>query len=688
MCLGLAVVIVGTGTSSVSGQIFFGRMGGGGGARPGEPTFQVQIDESLQLAFADFERHVERQSWEKAFQSIMELPAEKQTGMLPGDDDSLITARQRIWQALVDLPPEGREAFRIFYDARADKLYSELTDPSDPATIPKLADVEQLFDRYFLTKIGDSAADLLGEMYFERGRFDDANRCWTAILDHHPNTELSEVRLHVKRALALAAAKRQDDFEAARRQIVQQFPDATVTLGGQEFAIEAALQDVQFVSTAETTTDGDPAVAPPGAPAEDVEPVWQVEFLSEQGRNRLTNSSRNNWYRNGVETCVPATASDGKAVYCNWFGLCFAADLETGKLLWRSEKFNQMSGRLQNMQQRGISFSSFSIVVGDGAVLAVSVPPDQLQQWQPQSRMTCYDAKTGAVKWTTQNVSGLGDVSFAGRPLIVGDEILATSYKSRQTELTVRRLSLQTGEELWSQSLGTAQPIRNRYGYQLAPTPGMTRHDEQVLILTNSGALVDFDLNSRSVTRIFRFGKAPPAQPQDWYWYYQPPDESTILHTRAAMLEHQGLTYFKEAADTQLYAVDPATQAVVWKRPIKKSAQLVGVDDNNCYLLSRELECIDRRTQKLRWSITLPIAGGGLSVVPTENGLLVNTARGLFEISGENGNVLNIFRGIDMASSGGAIRMVGDRVLCVSNRALTMYPLAKEDAEQAAATGE
>ena len=127
--------------------------------------------------------------------------------------------------------------------------------------------------------------------------------------------------------------------------------------------------------------------------------------------------------------------------------------------------------------------------------------------------------------------------------------------------------------------------------------------------------------------------------------------------------------------DDLLGAVDPATRKVAWKRPIKDSAQLVGVDQENCYLLSRELECIDRATQKLRWSIELPISGGGLSLAPTTAGLLVFTSRGLFEVNRSDGSILRIFRGHDLGSSGGAIQTIGDRAICVSNRAVTMYAL-------------
>jgi hypothetical protein len=173
--IGLALGAICLWADVAPGQVIIER---GGSDQAATAAFQVTLDESLETAFADFERHVGRQAWDKAFQPLMDLPADKQGGMLPTKDGYLISARARIREALSDLPPDGREAFRIFYDARAQKLYDELVSVIDRPAIETQSAAEQLFDRYFLTSVGDNAADLLAEMYFEQGRFDDAAGCW------------------------------------------------------------------------------------------------------------------------------------------------------------------------------------------------------------------------------------------------------------------------------------------------------------------------------------------------------------------------------------------------------------------------------------------------------------------------------------------------------------------------------
>ena len=52
--------------------------------------------------------------------------------------------------------------------------------------------------------MGDNAADRLGDLYFELGRFDRAADCWLSVLRERPDTDLSPALLAVKAALALS----------------------------------------------------------------------------------------------------------------------------------------------------------------------------------------------------------------------------------------------------------------------------------------------------------------------------------------------------------------------------------------------------------------------------------------------------------------------------------------------------
>ena len=49
--------------------------------------------------------------------------------------------------------------------------------------------------------------------------------------------------------------------------------------------------------------------------------------------------------------------------------------------------------------------------------------------------------------------------------------------------------------------------------------------------------------------------------------------------------------------------------------------------------------------------------------------------RGVYEIDRQTGDTLRIFRGADKECLGGALWRTGDRLVTVSNRAVTAYPI-------------
>ena len=82
------------------------------------------------------------------------------------------------------MPPAGQAACRLFYDSEAKKLLDEAEGASE------LKNLERIYSAYFITSVGDNAADRLGDLYFELGRFDRAADCWLSVLRERPDTDL------------------------------------------------------------------------------------------------------------------------------------------------------------------------------------------------------------------------------------------------------------------------------------------------------------------------------------------------------------------------------------------------------------------------------------------------------------------------------------------------------------------
>src|SRR5205823_7167269 len=100
------------------------------------------------------------------------------------------------------MSPEGKEAYRLFNDAKAKQHFEQVqnADPSaEGAATDDLPILQKIFQQYFITSVGDKSADCLGDAYFEAGDFLNADASWKAILTSYPDTTISKVRLQIKR---------------------------------------------------------------------------------------------------------------------------------------------------------------------------------------------------------------------------------------------------------------------------------------------------------------------------------------------------------------------------------------------------------------------------------------------------------------------------------------------------------
>src|ERR1051325_2657382 len=115
-------------------------------------------------ALKDFERYRDKKAWELAFRAISGVAEGEAKGMVPAKDGFFVPMRRQIWRSLASLPPEGREAYRLFYDAKGKQAVDAIvTKPIEEAG--DLAAMRKVVEQFFVTSIGDQAADRLGDMY-------------------------------------------------------------------------------------------------------------------------------------------------------------------------------------------------------------------------------------------------------------------------------------------------------------------------------------------------------------------------------------------------------------------------------------------------------------------------------------------------------------------------------------------
>jgi|GEM_PF-1282256 len=680
---GWAVFFTASMTGALQAQVLFpvavpaGGAADNGGASPHKmPGFSIAIDEKKLNQLDDYERYVRHQMWEKALTTLKEMSETKSTSpLLPTGDGFLVDAERRIFMALLSMPAEGREAFRLFFDGKARKQFEETSSQAELLNAKVISEAKKIYAEYFLTSVGDDVADLLGNDAFERGEFAEAARYWRSILDHHSDTNLSEIDLNVKYALALIRSKQTEQAAATIQVVAQQFPGEKVTLGGNKVDPVAYLQALIPKDSGKPSASVDqrnqiPSLLsqPLKLPLESKKPRWQLTYLDKTVEQAIANS-KSNYYGRGksYETFVPPMAVGKKRAYFNYYGICFGVELQTGKLVWRTGKFKDLGTHFANYSfHQSSNTSQYQITVHDDIVLATLVPQKEMNQYRARYRLIAYQAETGKELWKCN----LTNESFISKPVVEGEHIYVISHIQNSKLLTLNCLALKTGRKQWSIRLGSVVAGNSPNGMVNMPIPILQKDGDNLLILTNNGALFEIGIPGKTINWVFRY---PYTATQTNRNYNYAVSEETELHSEGQLFRDQNLVYFKESGADEVYALDLAAKKVVWKRPIKQSAQLVGIDEKNVYLLSKELEALDRKTHELNWAVSLPVAAGGLSALIDPEAAWVFTSRGIYELSKTNGDIVNIFRGSDLTSLGGAIDLDNGLVICVSNQAVTAY---------------
>jgi outer membrane protein assembly factor BamB len=642
---------------------------------PARPLQMPPASTEVKEAIDDFERFSRRQAWERALKAIYTIPENQALRFVDGEKGFIIPVARKRRLLLTALAPEGQAAYRLFYDAEARKLLDEADGPSE------LANLERIYSAYFTTTVGDNAADRLGDLYFELGRFDRAADCWLAILREHPDTDLSPASLSLKAALALFRAGRRAELEQIKSEIADRFNDDKVTLGGQTASAGELLR--RFMSDEKAVADpASPSASP--APiegprlAEAVDPAWQMRFaeLVEAG---MTPLELTQWQSNTLSAVVPAATVDGSSLFVNYLGHLFAIDLVNGKMLWRSASFHHLELLTQQNMARALDPTRFAIVASGEHVWGLAKDLKD-QNFFASFQLTCRRAEKGEIVWKSADLPDYAAFDLVGQP-ILADGKLFIAGKSQanpqmqqgQPQQFVLAIQPHDGKVLWKTEVGTFRQAQQYYYYYMpdsSPQPRLVYRAGAVYLDTHVGVLARLDAE----TGAFDWGygyKTAPFQSGYPFYYYVNQEPQAI---GGPPLEAGEAFLVKGMQSERLYAVEPNKMKVLWERPITKASRLVGVDESAVYLGGDELSAVDLKTRKLLWATRVPNGSMDGRVLVRPDGLWQLTARGIYEIDPRSGDVRRIFRGKDLGVIGGDLLLTDRWLLAISNRTITAYP--------------
>jgi outer membrane protein assembly factor BamB len=616
-------------------------------------------------ALADFNRHMKRGTWERAFKSLEKVQGSKPDALVPRADGFYIPSRTYLRQLLAALPQDGKDAYRLFYDPEAKKLLEEAKGKNELASLTKLV------NEYFITTVGDVAADRLGDLEFERGDVEQAAERWQSILQYRPESVLKRAQLLVKSAIALARAGRWDEVRRAARELRERHAGETAIVGGRKVN---ALSYVSGLSPADPSAkissgsnSASGSAAEMSLPASS-EPLWQFKILSQANAQALASMGNDwGWGRIPAADAVPPTAVDEDRVYANFLGFLFALDVKTGKLLWRNAKFHDIVQQLRNNQlllpeQYGLC------LVGD-RLYTVGRESGKVSQQGAPFLLNCHEKSTGKQIWSSQKISSLKPWRMWGAPTASGDRVYITAIKNQQQrDLHLLAISAADGKLLWATPCGTYQVDESQLYNQRSSQPTLAIDGDRLFVDTHVGAVVLLDAKTGAT----RWGLNYEAEaPNTQYWYNSP---RPLLTVGGPLVENDVL-YVKGMRSTRLVAVQLAGPTLLFKRPVGGPAMLIGVDSDRLYLGGDEIEAVDLKTQKLLWATKVPIATPWTRAIMTKNRLFQFTPRGIFEIDKASGDVVARHRGGDLDSLGGVLLHSKQTLVTVSNLSITAYAL-------------
>jgi outer membrane protein assembly factor BamB len=653
--------------------------------------FSVKKEEQKVIEqLEDFDRYRDKKAWDRAFKALDGVVSTAQAnGMAPMKDGFWIPTRQKVLRSLVSLPPEGKEAYRLFNDAKGKQALDQALAREAAGEKETLADLKKAVEQFFVTSVGDKLADRLGDAMFEAGDYTGAARVWEQIIKYCPETTLAPVRLQIKRATALARGGRWEQFKQTSASISEKYPSETVKVGGKDVPVEQYLRSLAQPATRPTTKTAAPAqTSDDGSaitlPAKD-HPAWQFVFVYPELKDKIyTGLNQNGWGMQfgHMADAVPAAVSDGKRVFLNWYGIVWALDAETGKLLWWTDHFKKIGDKFNEIAQWQLDEHRFSLTVvsdaqGNESLLSVATNVDKLNNQEP-FRLISYDPATGKKKWGSDTGS-LSGWAFIGEPLVVDATIYITGHPKNNQEIHLLAVS-QDGKLLWETLLGQPVVGNNWRGMPMYPLPMLQYSAGMLYVMTGNGAVIAVDSVGHSIEWAFTYER-PQGMDMNRFggWYNMPQPTEPAGNSWLA----DGVLYFKDRGAKMIYALDLGGPTLKFSRAVGADTSVAGYDDKHVYLLSigqdnTSLSAVQWDGMKMVKSSKLPDGTENTRPIAACGSYFVFLSRGIFTVNANEPDVTKdtrAFRGEDRDSLGGALMRVGDKLVSVSNLAVTAYPL-------------
>lgn len=617
------------------------------GASSASPGFAlIHMSPPIQNLFQRAEEGAARADWKFAIDSLQRIIDDPEGSLVRRDDavgaQGMLyeSARRRAVRMLAELPPEGISAYRRLFDGKAKGLFDRAEATRDKAAL------ETVVEKYFLTRYGDDAADLLASWVLDEGQPAEAVRLLEDVRSLLVDRDVPESRLVAKLAAAYAMLGRSDEASALIGAWSEQNPQ--VTPPWLEGVVEAgrragAMGDNRALHVAWPMAGGSasrtgfmPAVTPTlssTAPWSLSRGDMQTELWSPGGGNG-----------GPAAVILPGMelVAAGERVFARTPRGCLAVDAGDLSVLWEaSTGIDGLSKgirlpRIQRFVWGSRSEDEVTPAAGDELAGAIAVSGDLvftversgasdvsgeyetlrlLGRWgfnvsgvgtERGNRLVARDVHDGQVRWSRgrsrQADDPLGSVWFRSVPLPVGDELWVPYLN--QNDLYVAVLGAERGDLRGNVLLLTTD----------APHVGLERTQSAayaegtVFVPSGHGVLSAIDARDYTPRWASVYATAASAHTVGDSEHSSPWLSSPPIVTR-------GLVVVAPSDHDELLAFDTGTGAVRWRAPSAGSTYVIGADQERVWLGGGGLACRSVHDGRLLWRAELESAPTGRAVL-------------------------------------------------------------------------
>jgi cellulose synthase operon protein C len=208
------------------------------------PDFSDTADALLRNATS----HVRDKQWAEAIEiyqrviqqygdKVARLPKDDPAGEAGGESILYVDVRQFCQRRLAELPAEARELYRSRVDAQAQRWFRQGAEGRDRSLLRRVV------DQAFCSSYGDDAIDLLGDLAFQDGRFEESLATYRHLVPDragasaglvHPDPSVDLARVAAKKLLCRAALGENPPTAADLDAFAKAYPGSAGALAGRE----------------------------------------------------------------------------------------------------------------------------------------------------------------------------------------------------------------------------------------------------------------------------------------------------------------------------------------------------------------------------------------------------------------------------------------------------------------------